>query len=185
MFVCIVAFGVVPFAGKTKASSRAFASQKALLDLIETRIEEIRGFQDGHSELKQNLERIENSFIEPGSPVNFLDYLEEGAGLTDVVIKVRPLSTELEPDDLWLSIGFRVNAGGSAENCLRFLEVLEQSNWLFEILQFNLQKVPEENPYYKEFKSLEPGDAYMSLVIKAYSGQIPTAEQKKQQEQKQ
>ena len=174
--VCLLVLGVVPFAGQVQRSSRAFASQRALLDLISVRIDEVKGFQDDRSSLSYNLNRIESAFIEADSPVVFLNHLETIAQASSLPIKIYPFQSKVTPEDLWLSIGFRVNLGGKVQDGLRFLEALEQSKWLFEVLELNLQKISDRNPYYKEFEELQKGDAYISLTLKAYSGEIPAPE---------
>lgn len=174
--VCLLVLGVIPFAGQVQRSSRAFASQRALLALISVRIDEVKGFQDDRSSLSYNLNRIESSFVEVDSPVVFLNHLETIAELSQLSIKIYPFQSQVAIEDLWLSIGFRVNLGGKAQDCLRFLEALEQSKWLFEVLELNLQKISDENLYHREFEDLQKGDAYLSLTIKAYSGEVPTPE---------
>jgi len=172
--VCLLVLGVIPFAGQVARSSQAFAGQRALLDLINVRIDEVKGFQDDRSSLSYNLDRIESAFVEADSPVVFLNHLETIAKLSNLSMKIYPFQSRVALEDLWLSVGFRVNLGGRVQDCLRFLEALEQSKWLFEILELDLKKISDENPHYREFEDLQPGDAYMSLTIKAYSGEIPT-----------
>jgi len=171
--VCFLVLGVIPFQSQVVRSSRAFTSQRALLDLINVRIDEVKGFQDDRSSLSHNLNRIESVFVEADSPVVFLNHIEMIAQLSNLSIKIYPFQPKVAMDDLWLSVGFRVNLGGRGQDCLRFLEALEQSKWLFEVLELNLQKISDENPNYKEFEGLQKGDAYLSLTVKAYSGEIP------------
>jgi len=42
--MCLLVMGVIPFAGQVQRSSSAFASQRALIDLINVRIDEIKSF---------------------------------------------------------------------------------------------------------------------------------------------
>lgn len=172
--LCLVVFGIVPFLGRVKQNSEEFTAQRGLLDLAEARIEEVKAFQDGHSALQQDLNRIEHAFIEADSPVVFLGELEQAAMSAGLPIKISPFGSKLEPDDLWLSAGFGVSAAGALESCLRFLELLEQSRWLFEISQFSLAEVSEEQLSSRGFEGLEPGGVTMTLTLKAYSGEVPT-----------
>lgn len=174
MSVCILMFGLLPFAGKVIRSSRALTGQMALLDLINVRIDEVKSFRDDSSSLRNSLDRIESVFVEANSPVAFLAHLERIAMLSQLSIKTYPFESEVKKDDMWSSIGLNVRLGGTVQNTLRFLDALEQSKWLFEILELSLQKVPDENPYYREFPELQKGDAYLSLTLKAYSGEVNT-----------
>jgi len=174
MSVCILIFGLLPFAGKVIRSSRALAGQMALLDLINVRVGEVKSFHDDSSSLRNSLDRIESVFVEADSPVVFLAHLESIAKLSQLSIKTYPFQSEVKKDDLWSSIGLNVHLGGTVQNTLRFLDALEQSKWLFEILELSLQEVPDENPYYREFPELQEGDAYLTLTLKAYSDEPPT-----------
>ncbi|NQU82755.1 MAG: hypothetical protein HQ539_02290 [Parcubacteria group bacterium] len=173
VFVALIIGAVVPFLNKIKQSSSDFANQKVISELIQARIDEVESFQSDHSVLKQNLNRIESSFVEITSPVVFLSYLEQASEKAGVLMNTYPYAVKVELDDIWSSIGFRITAGGVVKDCLRFLEMIEQSKWSFEILEFDLEQIPKVNPRYKEFETLEQGDAYMTIIIKAYSGEPP------------
>lgn len=172
--VCLLVLGIIPFAGQMVQSSQAFASQRALLDVINARIDEVKGFQDDRSSLSHNLDRLDSVFVEADSPVLFLNHLETIARASSLSIRIYPFQPQVAADDLWLSIGLRVNLGGGVQGCLRFLEALEQSKWLFEVLELDLQKISDESSGYREFENLQKGDAYCSLTLKAYSGEMPT-----------
>jgi len=171
LFLVLIIFGAIPFLGEIKQSSQNLISQRSLLNLIDARITEVAGFQDNRSQLRQDLSRIESVFIEEDSPVVFLNYLEKTAEATNLSIKIYPNPTNSALTDLWSSIGLRLSINGDVKDCLRFLEILERSKWMFEVSYFSLDKTSGISQYSSAFKDLEEGDAYMSIVVKAYSGE--------------
>ena len=171
IFLMLIALGAVPFFGKVKQSSQNLVSQKSLLNLINARIIEVEGFQDNRSQLRQDLNRIESAFIEEDSPVVFLSYLETTANATNLSIEIYPNPINFITEELWSSVGLRLSISGDVKDCLKFLEILEHSKWMFEISYFSLDKISEISQYSSAFKDSEEGDAYMSIVVKAYSGE--------------
>lgn len=169
IFLVLIALGAIPFLGKVKQSSQNLVAQNSLLNLVNARIVEVEGFQDNRSQLRQDLNRIESVFIEEDSPVIFLNSLESIAKRTELSIDIFPSAASSETTDLWSSVGFRLSIEGDVENCLKFLEILEHSKWMFDILYLSLDKTLKTNQYEEAIENTEK--AYMSIAVKAYSGE--------------
>jgi len=171
VFLVLIILGAIPFLGKVKRSSQNLVSQKVLLNLVNARIVEVEGFQDGHSQLRQELHRIESVFVEKDSPVVFLNHLENTAQKANLSIDVYPSSVSIESTDLWSSIALQLSINGDVKDYLRFLKMLEHSEWMFEISYVSLDKTSKSIQYNWSSEDLEEGKAYMSIAVKAYSGE--------------
>lgn len=176
--MALVIFAVFPLSNMLKNSSQNLVRQRDTLNLFQEQLSSLEDFQRKHSLYQEYLARIENSFVDPGSPINFMEFLETQAARANLQIQKSPSLPSFTADDPWLSTGLEILLGGSFENCLRFLERLQHSPWLIEISQLEIERVSEGSIQSRAFKGLSPDDVYFTLSLKVFSGEVAAEEEK-------
>jgi hypothetical protein len=177
-FAITIGFGVFPFLEELKKSSQELNLQQATLDLLQSRLKNLEDLQKEYLLYQPTLKNLQNSFVAPDAPIEFIEFLEKEAKNLNLLIKISPLTIPQQKDDPWLSVGFSVTLGGPFPDCLMFLERLEQSPFLVEISQLNIERIAERRTPPKGFETLKVGDVTFRLILKAFSGQIPPKNKK-------
>lgn len=168
LFCFLLKLGIFFFIGELKGLSQSIILQRKVQNLLESRIEDFKGFQKNYSFYYPVFEKIENSFVDKEAPIEFIEFLEKEAKDANLSIKISPLAVDSGKKETWISMGFQVLLQGNFLNSLRFLERLEQCPWLVEILQVKIEKI-SENGKIGEPKNLETNNAQFSLEIKVFS----------------
>jgi len=169
IFAVLITFGVLPQIRELKKVSQNLVFQKNKLNLFQNQLASFEDFKKNYILYQPNLEKIKKSFIDPKIPIDFIEFLERESKKEGVQIKIYPLSVSPAKTDPWKSIGFRILVGGTFPNCLRFLGKIEQSSYLFEIFQANIERIGKERQK-REFENLSSGDVYFQILLKAFSG---------------
>ncbi len=169
----LLRFGFFQVFQGLKGSSQELLLQKKVLDLFQSQVKDLENFQRDYSLFQPVLEKLQSSFVDKEVPIDFIEFLERETAKTGLSIKISPLAVSLNERDPWLPVVFSVSVGGVSSDCLRFLERLEQSPWLVEISQLNIERITEKSARTKEFETLKVGDVYSTLILKAFSGEVP------------
>jgi len=156
-FFLLLKIGVFFFVGEFKNFSQNIVLQKKVQNLLELRIKDFENFQKNHFFYQSIFKKIENSFVNKEAPIEFMEFLEKEAKDASLSIKISPFVVSAKEKGYWVSLGFQILLQGNFSNCLRFLERVEQSPWLVEILQINVEKISEIN------------DVRFSLKIKVFT----------------
>lgn len=115
------------------------------------------------------LEKIEALFVNSEVPVDFIDFLESTAQLSQQTIDISLVSTKETEDESWLFLSFQVSAIGSFPNFLKFLTRLENSPYLIEIINLNIKEsiLGETEP--GEPQGYIPTTVESNILIKVFS----------------
>lgn len=169
LFIGLIFVSILPLLNNIKMSSQALVLQKATLTLLQKQVNEIEGFQKSYLVIQRDLAKFEEGFVDIEVPIKFIEFLEaeaQGAGLE---IEISPLSSVINREGPWWSTTFQISLRGNSGNCLRFLERLEQSHWLLELLQINIARISERSSRLREERVFEAGDVDFSVQLKAFS----------------
>ena len=169
----LIRFGFFPVFQGLKESSQELLLQKKVLNLFQSQVGDLKNFQRDYSLFQPVLEKLQSSFIDKEVPIDFIEFLERETVKAGLSIKIFPFAISLSEKDPWLPVAFSISVGGVSSDYLRFLERLEQSPWLTEISQLNIERITERNARTKEFETLKVGDIYATLILKAFSGEMP------------
>lgn len=164
--VLLIVFVIYPSFIQIKKISEDFVEEKRKLILFEKEMENLKGIESLYKKYQPNLEKIDQLFINPEFPIEFIESLEKKAQEFQLgKIEISPLPRKEIKTDPWPSLSFQISLSGSFPNFLRFFEKLENSPYLIEISNLNLKKLTAG-----EIKPpLAEGDIYASFLIKTYS----------------
>jgi hypothetical protein len=165
-------FLIYPLFLEIKKISQDFLSQKRELMAFERKVENSKKFQKLFPKISAHLEKIDNLFVNPEVPVDFILFLEELSQKTNLSLKISenlPLRIEKDP---WPSLLFQLQLVGSFPNLSRFLEKLESAFYLIELQNLTISRLNETELKTKEFEQFSLGDVKATLSIKVYTKNI-------------
>ena len=125
---------------------------------LEKKIENLKEFQTLWLEIEPNLKKIDQLFIDPQVPVEFVNFLEKIAKDSEILIEISSAISSKTEKDPWPSLLLQINSTAPFSEFLKFLEKIETSPYLIEIQNLNARRLIE-------------GDAEITLSVKVYTSQ--------------
>ena len=122
-----------------KNNSEEFLLQKKKLILLAKEKENLEKMKDIYKNYQSDLDKIEKLLIDPEVPIEFISFLETTASTSDLQLEISSITKEVRTDPL-PSLSLQTLVTGSFPNFLEFLEKLETSPYLIEILDLNTKR---------------------------------------------
>lgn len=166
---CLVAFITFFLLIEIKKSSSEIPIQKQNTAYLESKINDLGKFNIFYKDITLNLEKINNFFIDPEMPVDFISFLEKTSQDCKILMKQPIVSTSKGEKDLWPSLFFQLYLTGSPQNLLKFIDKLETSLYLIDFQGLNISKLTEEDLKSQEVKVFTENDVSATLSIKVYN----------------
>lgn len=138
--VLMIVFVINPLYQEAKEKSQELVNQKKQLSILETKIGNLERFKILYKSLEDILEKIDNLFVDSEVPVEFITFLETTADNSNLIIDISPGSSGKFGKDPWPSIIFKTSLTGEFPNFLKFMEKLENSQYLIEIQNLAVNK---------------------------------------------
>ncbi|GEM_PF-5998503 len=155
-----------PLVKRIQTNAADFNTQRNNLAVLERQESALEDFQKNVDDLKSYSQIVQSAFTDISAPVNLLEFLEEQAKNYHLSLVDSPFGSPAVEGDMWSSVGVRLEVRGKLADCLRFVEALENSRWVFSIISFDLQKNAPE----KGKEGVPVSEAALSLDVKAFSG---------------
>jgi len=162
LIVFLIVFLIYPLLTEIKNNSQAMVSQKKSLTIFQAKIENLEDFRNFYKDFEKDLQKINNLFIDPKMPIEFIGFLEKTADEHQLIIKISSTSPQKTGKDIWPSLVFQINSVSSSPNLFRFIEKIENSAYLIEIQNLNVNRITSNDP-------LLNGDVNSNLFIKVYT----------------
>ena len=126
-FVCFVLISDI------KKNSAQFISSKKALANLEANFENQRDLEKLLRDREDGLETAKAGFIDIETPIHFFEFLEKNAEECSLVIEISSLSAqEIKGEDKIL--GLQMKLLGREDDFMKFLERIENSDYLIEIV---------------------------------------------------
>ncbi len=139
----IIILGAVTFIFREiQKSSEELISQKKELILFEQKEESLENLKEKYKVHRQNLEKINNFFVDPALPIEFIKFLEKSALDSQATIEVSLAKEIAEPEP---ALSFNASLSCSFSNLLKFIDKLENGPYFIEITNLNIRKLPPES----------------------------------------
>jgi|YNPMSStandDraft_1061717.scaffolds.fasta_scaffold00003_13 hypothetical protein len=135
--IALILFLVLPLKEKIEANSRVISYQKAILATQDLQLAKIREFREEENVFQKIEKEILSGFVDPDSPIDFLNYLEETAKGLDLSITIFRLEKKPKDSESF-NLGFKLE--GSFENIIKFIKLIENSNFFLEVSNLNFEK---------------------------------------------
>jgi len=135
-------FLIIPYLlNEIKKASESSIILRDELASIEKEIENLHVLKAAYQDRKDDLGKIDDIFIDNERPVDFFNFLRVNAQVTQQNIDISVIPSGQSKDDPWLNLSFQVSTKGSFSNFLKFLERIENSPYLIEILNLNCKEL--------------------------------------------
>lgn len=138
-------FVFIPLFESIKDNSKELISQRTNLASLETKIKNLNQIKNAYYNFESNLKEVDELFVNPEVPVEFISFLEKISKDSQIKIKISLASSGKTEEDFWPFIIFQLNAEGVSPNLLRFLEKLENAPYLTEIQNITLSHTEKTN----------------------------------------
>lgn len=141
-------FGIGPLLNDIKKSSEGLVSAKMGMVALQNQIEEIENFKKNYDSYKDNLENIDNLFVDPGNPVDFIEFLENTASDYGLESKISfPSNSDDGREQNFLT--FQISTEGSFSSSVEFIKKIESGQYLVEIEDFKIKNdgIVEQSDY--------------------------------------
>lgn len=116
---------------KIREASSNLLSIKNEIAVLSIQAEDIENFKKNYSDYLPNLQKIDQMFVDPQNPLNFIEFLEKSALDANVELEISPLSFS---DAGGLKIlSFQLVCTGNFSDELDFLKNIEKGPYLLSI----------------------------------------------------
>ena len=170
LIILFIIFLICPIFEEIKKNSKDLISQNENLVSLEVKVVNLKKFETIYQNLKPNLEKIDNLFIDPEVPVEFISFLEKTSRSCNLTLSLSLSSQKKIAEETWYSLNFQTNLTGSFLDFSKFLEKLEASPYLIEIKDITINKLKETEAK-KESKKSSFSNIETTLLIKVYTKQ--------------
>lgn len=158
----LIVFFIRPLLIKIKTNSEELLSEKNNAAALEIQAKEIENFGKNYPLYKPNLEKIEQLFIDPKNPVDFIKFLEKTASDSQITSKISLLPPPKKGDQNF--VAFQFFSSGDFSKMLEFSEKLETGPYLIEIKNLTIKSSTEKNTS----KNYSPGKVDAIFLIKTF-----------------
>jgi acylphosphatase len=145
-------FLILPSLKEIKRISKEISQTKLKLEGITKRQEEIEKFKKLYPEIKEELSKFENSFVNKEIPIDFVEFLEKIAKDLKIQSQISILSSSKD------SISFQIKGAGNPENVFKFIDKVENCNFLIQVERIRISKLSEAELKMEEFKGFSKND---------------------------
>lgn len=173
-FLALCFFVILPLVKEISLESKALEQEKNRLASARALVESFEDFEKNYQLYAQGLDQMnflltEEIFIDPELPINFINFFKEQADELDLSLKILPSpikKDEKNDEEKWQETGFRIEWVGNYLNTMRFIDKLENSRWLIEIISINMAK---HSPKGEEQALQEEATIQTSVFIRVYA----------------
>jgi Tfp pilus assembly protein PilO len=167
--ILFIVFLIYPVFRAIVKNSQDFLSEKKRLISLAQEEENLKKIEDLYKAYQSDLNKIENFFVDPEAPIEFVNFLEETAKNSQLRLEISSIVKKAEKEDPWENLSIQLFIYGSYPNLLKFLEKLENSSYLIEMVNLNINRLSESELKLKGFEKFSTGDINSSLLIKVYT----------------
>ena len=195
----LVVFVMWPLFKEIKAiSQNLFLKKNKIVYLSEER-ENIKKIENLYKTYQSDLDRIENLFVDPEVPIEFIGFLEKSATDSQIKLEISSMTraaakgeneataslttraaarggdeqssatTKKTEQEPWQSLSAQLLVTGSFSNFSKFLHKLENGPYLIEVLDLNTKKLTEREVQIAGFENIPEADTITTFSIKAFT----------------
>jgi len=195
----LVVFVMWPLFKEIKAiSQNLFLKKNKIVYLSEER-ENIKKIENLYKTYQSDLDRIENLFVDPEVPIEFIGFLEKSATDSQIKLEISSMTraaakgeneataslttraaarggdeqssatTKKTEQEPWQSLSAQLLVTGSFSNFSKFLHKLENGPYLIEVVDLNTRRLAEKDIQVKELENIPGADTTNVLSIKVFA----------------
>jgi len=133
----------LPILNEIKSTSQEFKNIKENQSFFQLEINEVEKFNQLLDSYKPFFERANKIFINPHTPIEFINFLEKKPQELNILLQTSSISPPIQKDVL-TEINFNLIIYGSFANFLKFIKTIENSNYLVTIEDLVISELSEK-----------------------------------------
>jgi hypothetical protein len=161
--ILLIVFIIWPLLRQISQVSQDFYLERNKIVYLNAEKENIQKIEKNYKAYESDLNKIGTLFFDPAVPIDFVNFLEKTATNSQVKLEVSSMTEKEQGDDSWPSLSLKVIISGSFSNASKFLEKIENSPYLIEIIDLNTMNLT------KELADIPGADTNTALTIKVYT----------------
>ena len=127
-------------------NSQDFIAQRKALAHLEANFENQKNLKNVFLAYELNFAKFENFFIGQDAPIEFFEFLENKAEHCSMSIEISSVPAKESKGEKAKQLILQMKLQGNQQNFMKFLEQIENSDYLIEVVSLNLKKASKENP---------------------------------------
>ncbi|MCX6718589.1 MAG: hypothetical protein NTY81_03260 [Candidatus Staskawiczbacteria bacterium] len=146
----LIVFLIFPPFSEIERNSKALISAKKDMAGLDAQINEVENFKKNYENYEPNLKKIDQLFVDPANPVDFIKFLEDAASASQITSQIsmppysqnsqqEPTSSKKSKPKVMDSIIFQFSSKGSFSGALNFAKKIESGPYLIEIENLTIQ----------------------------------------------
>ena len=164
--LALIALLIYPVFSEIEEISDNLVSQREEMSLLQSKVETLKEFEIEFKNMEPDLNKINALFINTDLPLDFIDFLEETASESGILMEIVSSSfSNKSKVDFWPSISFQMSYIGSLTECSGFLERIETSPYIIRIENL---KVRQMSKIESKVEEVPFGDLKVNLILRAY-----------------
>jgi len=171
----LIIFFIWPTLKEIKINSENLVSAKNDIVILSAQTAETKNFEKNYENYKPNLEKIDQLFIDSSNPVDFIEFLENTAGNSQITsqISLPPSSQNFQQSQGGASkdsIIFQFNSKGNFSDIMDFSKKIEAGPYFTEIESLTIQNLEASGTGVKSVpKDYASRKVNATLTIKAFT----------------
>lgn len=158
----LILFLVWPLLQEIENNSQDLISAKKDIIAFNAQIGETENFKKNYDTYKPNLEKMDQLFIDPNNPVDFIKFLENTASSSKVTSKISLPTYSKQVSQNFII--YQISSQGEFLGMSDFLRKIETGPYLIEIENLNIQN-SEEKSIVKDYSSRKVNTTFTIKVF--------------------
>ncbi|MDA1337366.1 MAG: hypothetical protein O3C23_01170 [bacterium] len=117
---------------------------------------------------KESFEAIENIFVDGETPIGFIQFIEEIAESSNLIVKITPGTPKKQKGDIWPVMDFHLTSSASYPAFLRFLTKLESGPHLLLVQNTSLVRDRSSQNSVDSAKEVS-----FNVLVEVFTGPLP------------
>jgi len=151
VILALIIFGVWPLIEKIKKDSGDLILIKNIIATHGIQVAEIESFKNNYGNYKNNIEKINQLFINPQNPVEFIKFLENTAYNQNLNMQISISNPNSEINKNF--VFFHLTIKGDFSDILLFINKIENGPYLIEVKDLTIQN-QENNQQAKDSREI-------------------------------
>jgi|GEM_PF-2338762 len=169
ILILVLGLGVVfPLGNRIMESSDELVLRKREVADLQRASDHATSFTKFRGERAEELERVNNVFVNAQTPIPFIEFLEDSAVASNVSFEIAPGKISQVKGDPWLSLQVRIIGEGRYPGVLEFIRRLENSQVFLELQNITLTRLEEVQGSEEASVIVSEGVSF-AIVLKAYA----------------
>lgn len=145
LFILIFVLVISPLLKDIQGKAKELSLQENKLITLQLKIDGLEQFKNIYKGLEGDLKKLDDLLVDLEVPVEFINFLEVEAKRLNLDFEISSANNYSDNTNSWSYIIFQSTINGNFSDLLKFLERIENSSYLIEIININIRDAGNES----------------------------------------